>query len=255
MTIGPPTVGKTTLKKQLLEENTATVEDEHDQSPSTPVCEKAKRIQVILEDKKNKQSPSTVMVNKYMWKTLSLDEEVIGCLKKMAKNNSKYITMAEVLFWILLFATMSRSLSCLFAYLQICDEKFNDRPIPIIFDYTNWSHCFVFCLCFFFPFLICSVGSNRLIPNSTADYAVKEALQCNDIRKLQPLFDQNFTIYFRDCGGHPEFHEVLPALSSQSILFFLVFNLSEGLDTQYKVSYKTSNAYMYNILVFDINYI
>ena len=130
--MGPPTVGKTTLKKQLLEENTATtVEVEHGRPPSSPVCEKAKRIQVNVDDKKSEQLRSTVVVNKYIWKILSLDEEVIGCLKKMAKNNNKYITAVEVLFWTLFFVTMSRSLSCLFAYLQICDEKFNDHPINI----------------------------------------------------------------------------------------------------------------------------
>ena len=242
MTMGPPTVGKTTLKKQLLNmTGTTTVEEEHDQPNGGPVYEKAKQIQVILEDKKNEQSPSTVTVNKYIWKTLSLDEEVIGYLKKMAKNNSKYINVAEVLFWILFFLTMSISLSCLFAYLQICNEKFNDHPIPIIFNLTNWRHCLVFSLCLFFPLLMILMGSIWLVPISTADYAIKEVLQRNDIRKIQPLFDRTLTIHFRDCGGQPEFHEVLPALVSQSTLFLLVFNLSEGLDTQYKVTYKASN--------------
>ena len=71
---------------------------------------------------------------------------------------------------------------------------------------------------------------------------VKEALQHDDVKDLQPLFDKTITIYFRDCGGQPEFHEVLPVLVSQSTLFLLVFNLSEGLDTQCKVTYKTSNG-------------
>ena len=101
MTMGPPTVGKTTLKKHLLEVNTTTVEAEHDRPPSSPVCEKAKRIQVIMEDKKSEQLCSIVTVNEYIWKILSLDEEIIGCLKKMAKNNDKYITAADVLFWTL----------------------------------------------------------------------------------------------------------------------------------------------------------
>ena len=137
---------------------------------------------------------------------------------------------------------MSRSLSCLFAYLQICDEKFNDHPIPITFDHTNWGHRLILFLCIFFPFLMFLVGLIRLIPSFTADGAVKEALRNKDIKKVQPLLDQTLTIYFRDCGGQPEFHEVLPAFSSQSTLFFFVFNLSEGLDTQYKVTYKTSDG-------------
>ena len=70
----------------------------------------------------------------------------------------------------------------------------------------------------------------------------KEALQHDDVKNVQPLLDRTLTIYFRDCGGQPEFHEVLPALVSQSTLFLPVFNLSESLDTQYKVSYKTSNG-------------
>ena len=55
MTVGPPTVGKTTLKEQLLankEANTNTVEEEHDRPPSTPVSEKVKRIEIILDKKK-----------------------------------------------------------------------------------------------------------------------------------------------------------------------------------------------------------
>lgn len=75
--------------------------------------------------------------------------------------------------------------------------------------------------------------------SSTTDITIaKETLKHNDINEVQPLFDHNFTIYFRHCGRQPEFHEVVPALVS---LFLLVFNLSEILDTQYKVTYKTSN--------------
>ena len=88
MTIGPPTVGKTTLKEQLLTnnvENTATVEGEHDRPTSSPVCENSKRIEVILDDKKSKQSPCTVSPDKYNWKTLTLDEEVIDLLKNVKK--------------------------------------------------------------------------------------------------------------------------------------------------------------------------
>ena len=71
---------------------------------------------------------------------------------------------------------------------------------------------------------------------------MREALTNSDVRKIQPLFNQTLTIYFRDCGGQPEFHEVLPTLASRSALFLLVFNLSEDLNTQYKVTYKTSGG-------------
>ena len=74
----------------------------------------------------------------------------------------------------------------------------------------------------------------------TAESLIQQALKSSDVKNVQPLFDQTLTIYFRDCGGQPEFHEVLPALVSQSTLFFLVFNLSEDLDSQYSVTYKTA---------------
>ena len=73
------------------------------QPPSSPVFERAKQVQIIVEDNKNEELPFTIAVNKQIWKTLSLDEEIIGCLKKMAKNNNKYMTAAEILFWILFF--------------------------------------------------------------------------------------------------------------------------------------------------------
>lgn len=96
MNVGPPTVGKT-LKEQLLannEENTTAFAQtfEHYQPPSSPVCENLKRIQIILNSKQCKQSNFTVAVdNKYTWKTLSFDEEVIGYLKKMSLSNNKVI--------------------------------------------------------------------------------------------------------------------------------------------------------------------
>ena len=71
MTMGPPTVGKTSLKEELLannEENTTTFVQkcEHYQPPSSPVCENLKRIQIILNSKQCKQSNFTVAVdNKY----------------------------------------------------------------------------------------------------------------------------------------------------------------------------------------------
>ena len=106
MNVGPPTVGKT-LKEQLLannEENTTAFAQtfEHYQPPSSPVCENLKRIQIILNSKQCKQSNFTVAVdNKYTWKTLSFDEEVIGYLKKMSLSNNK--VNSKMSLWTFLF--------------------------------------------------------------------------------------------------------------------------------------------------------
>ena len=110
MTLGPPTVGKTTLKEQLLgngEENIVTVEGEHDRPPSSPVCEEVKRIQIILDDKKSKQSPCTVSADKYNWKTLTLGEEVIDLVKNMSKRIGEDFTREETVFWSIYAAVIS----------------------------------------------------------------------------------------------------------------------------------------------------
>ena len=95
-------------------------------------------------------------------------------------------------------------------------------------------------LLFLVLFLIKMTKLDLNASNIIISDVVREALTNSDVSKVQSLFDQTLTIYFRDCGRQPEFHEVLPALASRSSLFLLVFNLSEDLDTQYKVTYKTS---------------
>ena len=47
----------------------------------------------------------------------------------------------------------------------------------------------------------------------------------------------SLTMFFTDCGGQPEFQEVLPALLSGPTVFFLIFDLAHGLDALYEVEY------------------
>ena len=47
------------------------------------------------------------------------------------------------------------------------------------------------------------------------------------------FLDQSLTIFYTDCGGQPELHEVLPALVAGPTLFLLAFSLHESLDMQY----------------------
>ena len=49
-------------------------------------------------------------------------------------------------------------------------------------------------------------------------------------------------IYFTDAGGQPEFQEVLPALLSGPTVFFIVFNLAQGFNANYKVEYVDSKC-------------
>ena len=274
MTIGPPTVGKTTLKEQLLKRNKRNKKKSANRTaqprpPSSPVIEKVKTIQVTMGDKKSGGSDLVYATDDSTWKTRTLDEQLVACLKKFP---NEYLTSAEIIFWILFLILIC---GVLYDYSTATLPKFNDKPRIIYFVINEEKHRIVeyeyaikerhklFQLVRFvniismgfswlplmgmvsiltmkriYPYLAKLVSSKTV----TADIAIKEALKKKNVKKIQPVFDRSFTVYFRDCGGQPEFHEVLPALSSQSTLFFLVFNLSEGLDTQYKVTYKTSNG-------------
>ena len=230
------------MKEQLLannEENTVTVEREHYRPPSSPICEEVKRIQITLVDNKSKQLPLTVAVDKYIWKSLAFDEQMIGCLKTMSKSRGGYFTKREVIFWTNYLVLI---VLCLLSYVnylpkQIMEENSFDFFGSLTLNLLLSGLINVVFLIQYWIYSYCTKSSTIDIIAIT-----KEALQHNDINKVQPFFDQTYTIYFRDCGGQPEFHEVFPALVSQSTLFFLVFNLSEHLDTRYEVTYKTSNG-------------
>ena len=179
---------------------------------------------------------------------------MVACLKTMSQNKSSRVSTNEVLFWTNFLVLMASVyfLICfqLIVYENIDDDKVEDEykkqnmgtPAMTLFygsiGYQFFLSCgFVLTLNWMYSCCVKSTKTN----NITADDLVKKTLQKNLIKTVQSLLDRTFTIYFRDCGGQPEFHEVLPALVPHSTLFFLVFNLCEGLDTQYKVSYKTSN--------------
>ena len=281
MTIGPPTVGKTTLKEQLLKSNKCnkkkSTEGTGQPRPhSSPVCEEVKRIQVIVGDKKSGESDLIYAADESTWKTRTLDEQLVACLKKLPIDH-EYLTLAEIIFWIffLIFicdtlygystATLTKygkeqfidkpriiSFAINEAALRIAEYEYMDEKRRKHYELVQLVYIITISLSLL-PLLgmIFILTMNRIYPyftklcNSktvTADIAIEEALTGKNVKNIKPLFDRSFTIYFRDCGGQPEFHEVLPALSSQSTLFFLVFNLSEGLDTQYEVSYRTSNG-------------
>ena len=80
MTVGPPTVGKTTLKEQLItnskrkrkKKKRPAVRAVQYRPPSTPVCERVMKIEITLND--NKRSCSTFIVDNYTWKSLTSDE-------------------------------------------------------------------------------------------------------------------------------------------------------------------------------------
>ena len=252
MTVGPPSVGKTTLKKHLLayKKYPSTFETPDYQPPSSPVCEEVKVAQITLEELKTKQLPCTVAVDKYNWETCTIDEQMIACLKTLSQNKRRHISTNEVLFWTNYIIMMALPLLLCWGFLvdqKRLDEDEEGERIPMekALDANFVYGSFYLTLCaivltLYWLYSCCVKTTKANI--ITADDVMKKTLQQNVIKTVQSLFDRTFTIYFRDCGGQPEFHEVLPALVPHSTLFFLVFNLCERLDTHYKVTYKTSNG-------------
>ena len=252
MTIGPPTVGKTTLKEQLLAniEDDTVIEIGHDQQPSSPLFDKLKRVEVTISDYKNKQSPVTVALqSKYAWKELTFSEEVVGYLKKMSKKNREVI--ADMSIWTYLISMVIVALYVFSAVVTMHDSPFKLIPLNYVYSIINGLfYLVIIIISFGIPFAIILLAVDwiyrRWIKPNTRSFSpvsfVREAIEKINVRTVPPLFDQTLTIYFRDCGEQPEFHEVLLALVSHSTLFLLVFNLNEGLDTRYKVTYKTNDG-------------
>ena len=252
MTIGPPTVGKTTLKEQLLanNEDDPVIKIGHDRPPSSPLFEKLKRVEVTLTDHKREQSPITVALqSKYTWKELTFSEEVVGYLEKMSKKNREDI--ADMSLWTYLISMVVVALYVFSAVVTMYDNPFKLIPKEYVYSLLNGLfYLVILIISFGIPFAIILLAVDWIyrhwIKPSTRSFSpvifVREAIEKINVRTVPSLVDQTVTIYFRDCGGQPEFHEVLPALVSHSTLFFLVFNLSEGLDTRYKVTYKARDG-------------
>ena len=252
MTVGPPTVGKTTLKNQLLNPDKA--KEEHTRPCSSPVAENIKKVQIYLKEEKEKQSSLSVRVenankddkDEYSWKILSLDEEVIGCLKKLAAvGNSDIAQVSEKSYTFILLSILAYLVH--FVYMTFLHKP--NKPLSINNE-TGLYYLFGSFGALVVIFLVLIImeqahsywrrlTSTSIIP---ADAVVKEALKQSNVANVQPFFDNTLTLYFRDCGGQPEFHEVLPALVSYSTLFLLMFNLSEDLCKRYEVTYKASET-------------
>ena len=251
MTVGPPTVGKTTLKEQLLtnskhkqkKRKRQAVRAVQYQPPSTPVCESVKKIEVTLND--NKQSCSTFAVDNYTWKSLTLDEEFIARLKGLTSKNVIDDDVTVSFSGFIMFMYM------IIAIAPLADGDKQERTLisqdDNIVQFMRILVVLFFVSSFIGIFLGLKGQRSQWIKSSrfnfiSAETVARDSIENSDIQKIQPEFDQNFNIYFRDCGGQPEFHEVLPALVSHSTMFFFVFKLSEGLNNRYKVTYRTSDG-------------
>ena len=211
VTIGPPTVGKTTLKEQLLANNEESLSQIL--STSTSVASKVEKV-VINVDKKS--LPLKLSVSKYQWKKLA--NELVKKIK---------LPDDDMLFY--LYCAIFSTIYCYYMPTSI--------KVPFSTSYR---------LLYLLEYIIISIVFHTIFI-----FFIAEALA---MRHRETVFSDSeiinktledpttVTLYFRDCGGQPEFHEILPALVSQSALFLLVFNLCDDFNKQYNVQYITTRS-------------
>ena len=218
MTVGPPTVGKTTLREQLLSDQSNNQPTQHTRPLSTRVMDRIKILRSTVNDN--------------TWGDITSDEEFITYMK--SSEDWAY----KVYYWKVL-------IKCL--CISIIPTWITVSFLGLIHKATGYES-----ICFLEHGIIVFVilrlyytyyNSSQVAVNSSKNKITelaKQALRNKKTNKVPPLNENTLIIHFRDSGGQPEFHEVVPALVPHSTLYLLMFNLNEDLNTQYKVTYKAS---------------
>ena len=208
MTVGPPTVGKTTLREQLLtDQYNNGPNQQHNRPLSTQVADKIKKFRLTANNNK--------------WNHMTSDEELTGFVKgldRKAKLNIVLITCA----------VMSLTLT-IWVYLY---KGFYDSKDIIVL--------IVYCTLTLYVVISITGGISLRLYKNIASKSVINAVMNENFKQILPVCSDTLIIHFRDSGGQPEFHEVIPALMPQSTLYLIMFNLNEDLEKEYNVTYKAS---------------
>ena len=219
MTVGPPTVGKTTLREQLSNQSN-NQPTQHARPLSTRVMDRTK----ILRS----------TVNHNTWEHITSDEEFTAYMKGCG-SDALYHKFSYVLIIYLCISIIPTWIAFLFlglihkatGYKSICFLEHGITVTIIILPVLYYIY---------YKSYRAAVNSSK---NKTTRRA-KQALRNKKTKKVLPFNEYTLIIHFRDSGGQPEFHEVVPALVPHSTLYLLMFNLNEDLNTQYNVTYKAS---------------
>ena len=219
MTVGPPTVGKTTLREQLSDQSN-NQSTQHTRPLSTRVMDRIKILRSTVNDN--------------TWGHITSDEELITYMKSSEDWAYKVnywkvlrkclcISIIPTWFAVLILGLIHKATG----YESICFLEHGITVfiiiLPVLYDiYYKSYHV--------------AVKSSK---NKSTELA-KQALCNKKTNKVPSLNENTLIIHFRDSGGQPEFHEVVPALVPHSTLYLLMFNLNEDLNTQYNVTYKAS---------------
>ena len=220
MTVGPPTVGKTTLREQLSDQpnNQST---QHTRPLSTRVMDRIKILRSTVNDN--------------TWGQITSDEEFITYMK--SSEDWAY----KVYYWTALKLCLSISIIPTWIAVLILGLIHKATGYESICFLEHGITVFIIILPvtydIYYKSYHVAVNSSK---NKSTELA-KQALRRNKKTNKVPSLNENtLIIHFRDSGGQPEFHEVVPALVPHSTLYLLMFNLNEDLNTQYNVTYKAS---------------
>ena len=260
MTVGPPTVGKTTLREQLLSDqvqlpliinsNVPTLNRPYIRPTSTPAMDGVKKVEINVNS--NKQI-NRFTANYKTWRPLTSNEEFIACIKALPQYI--FIFYATIIESICMFIALSTIptwiISAAYHYFHSTNttvsastttsKSVSDKSISF------FQYCFIMVSIIVGATLMCKLvvyicRCRAWVKNQhkRSVKLLKQAIQNEKIEKVQALLQDTLIIHFRDSGGQPEFHEVVPALVPHSTLYLLMFNLNEDLNKQYKVTYKAS---------------
>ena len=256
MTIGPPTVGKTTLREQLvsdqvqfpliIDNNVPTLNRPYIRPTSTPAMDRVKKVEISVSS--NKQI-NRFTANNRTWRPLTSSEEFIAHIKSLPLYiYHVYFTIYQTIYvaivptWIIQFSLSTfPTIYSLFTNATVSastNKLFVSNESISFFQYGLMT----------LSILLGSASGIYILRHTVwakdqykkGIKLLKQALQKENSEKLQALLHDTLIIHFRDSGGQPEFHEVVPALVPHSILYLLMFSLNEDLNTQYNVTYKPS---------------
>ena len=243
ITVGPPTVGKTTLRKQLPDNISLPLSE---RPLSTPTIDRVKKVGIILQQSHPENQINQFTANNVTWKSLTKAEEFIAVITSIADNcitisfrvNAKMSTtrcgqcFCFACTWFLLCLCTAPTMVASVLASSIGTSSTGIMALTSLFASSVVITALIFIVIY---------RKYGKYTRSHEENLVLQALENKNIEELQKKFhDTTLIIHFRDTGGQPEFHEVVPALVPHSNLYLLMFNLNEDLNTQYKVTYKAS---------------
>ena len=254
MTVGPPTVGKTTLREQLLSDQVQLPLSIDNNIPtlnrpnSTPVIDRVKKVEISVNS--NKQT-NRFTANYRTWRPLTSGEEFIACIKSLPFYTCHFysILILNICNSICLATIPTWIISAVYHYFQPINTTVSVTTSKAVSDKSiSFSqYCFIMVSIVVGVVVMCQLAYYILKHTAwlkdrheKSVKLLKQAIQKENIKKVQALLHDTLIIHFRDTGGQPEFHEVVPALVPRSTLYLLMFNLNEDLNTQYKVTYKAN---------------